>query len=219
MYVHSLLPDKIRLKAELESLLSWVVLDNPPMPRDLGVYLELISLCEINLVVRVGLTVGERVLPGEITLGLELPVDGPIFVFKVSVIFESFSVWIDLTLGQPQCAHNRAEHEMLTGRRDYFFGKVWWSFLILFNSSPKLDIFANEWVLNLCQIIWIFPDQLRLNAKIRSKTLVIPLINVLIFQVFNCTQAIFWIIIGAEASVAIWFRQYNYFVHFTETWK
>lgn len=62
------------------------------MPRDLGVYFELICLCEINLVVRVGLTVGEGVLPGEITLGLELPVDGPIFVFKVSVIFESFSV-------------------------------------------------------------------------------------------------------------------------------
>jgi hypothetical protein len=64
MYVHGLLPDKVRLKAKLESLLSLVALDDSPVPGDLRVYFELICLCEINLVVRVGLTVGERVLPG-----------------------------------------------------------------------------------------------------------------------------------------------------------
>jgi hypothetical protein len=107
MYIHCLLSNKVSLKAKLESLLA-LILNYAAMPGNRWVYFELISLCKVDLIVWKWLTVRKRILPIKITLRLQVAVECPIFVFEISVIFESLTIWINLSFRQLLCTHNRA---------------------------------------------------------------------------------------------------------------
>jgi hypothetical protein len=134
MYIHCLLPNKVSLKAKLECLLT-LILNNAPMPGNRWVYFKLIRLCKVDLIVWKWFTIRERVLPIKIPLRLKVSVECPIFVFEISVIFESLTIWIYLRFGQLLCTHNRADHQLLTAWRNNLFGLVIQPLLpVLFNS-------------------------------------------------------------------------------------